>query len=76
MNKFTFRRFIASVITVPIGIAAYFLLWVILIAYGADGTLSMFQSNLPLISVAWVLAWTFGPDIARSLEKRETATTK
>lgn len=73
MNKYTFRRFIASTITVPLAIAAYFLLWAVLIAAGAEGTFTSFQSNLPFISVAWVLGWTFGPDLGRYLERQEAA---
>lgn len=71
MNKYTVRRFIASIITIPVGLAAYFLLWAGLIAFGAEGTMETFLGNLPLISVMWVIAWTFGPDFMRYLEKRE-----
>lgn len=71
MNKYTFRRFIASTLTFPLAIAAYFLLWVLLIGLGAEGTFASFQENLPLISVMWVVGWTFGPDFMRFLEKRE-----
>lgn len=71
MNKYTFRRFIASIITIPIAMGLYLLLWVGLIAYGAEGTFQTYQENLSLISVVWVLAWTFGPDVTRYLEKRE-----
>lgn len=73
MNKYTFRRFIASIITIPLAIAGYFLLWAVLIAGGADGTFAAFQSNLPFISVAWVLGWTFGPDFMRYMERQESA---
>lgn len=71
MNKYTFRRFIASVITIPVGIAAYFLLWAFLIGMGAEGSFSTFQYNLPLISVMWVLGWTFGVDLMRYFEKQD-----
>jgi hypothetical protein len=71
MNKYTLRRFIASVITTPIAIGLYFLLWAVLIGYGAVGTFTQFQENLPLISLGWVLAWTFGPDLMRYMEKRD-----
>lgn len=71
MNKYTFRRFIAGIITTPIAMGLYFLLWAVLIAGGAEGTFETFKENLPLISVMWVIAWTFGPDFMRYLEKRE-----
>ena len=70
MNKYTIRRFIASIITIPIALTGYFLIWALLIGYGAVGTFEQFKDNLPLISVAWVLAWTFGPDIERYIERR------
>jgi hypothetical protein len=71
MNKYTFRRGIASIITIPVGIAAYFVLWALLIGLGAEGTFSQFQYNLPLISVMWVIGWTFGPDLFRYFEQRD-----
>lgn len=71
MNKYTLRRFIAGIITIPVALGTYFLLWAGLIAFGAEGTFETFKGNLPLISVVWVLAWAFGPDVMRYLEKRE-----
>lgn len=71
MNKYTLRRFIASIITIPVGIAAYFMLWAFLIGMGAEGDFATFKYNLPLISVGWVLAWTFGVDLERYFEKKD-----
>ena len=68
MNKYTFRRFIGSIITIPVALAGYFVIWAVLIGAGAYGTLDAFTSNLPTIAVVWVLAWTFGPDIQRKLD--------
>jgi hypothetical protein len=72
MNKYTIRRFIASIITVPLAYTGYLLLWVILIGLGAEGRFSDFQMNLPYVAFAWVLGWTLIPDIERYMERRET----
>lgn len=70
MNKYTLRRFFASIITVPLAYAGYLAIWVILIAFGAEGRFVDFLQNLPTIGMVWVLAWTFGPDIERYIERR------
>lgn len=71
MNKYTLRRFIVSIITVPLAYIGYLLLWVILIGLGAEGRFVDFQDNLPFIAFAWVLGWTFIPDIERYVENRQ-----
>ena len=69
MNKYTFRRFIASVITIPVALVGYGIIWGLLLALGA-GDNGAFYGNLPLIGIVWVLAWTFGPDLERYFEKK------
>jgi len=69
MNKYTFRRFIFGLITIPIAMGLYFLVWLWLIACGAQGTFAEFKDNLPLISAVWVVGWTFGPQIIGYFEK-------
>jgi hypothetical protein len=71
MNKYTLRRFIVSIITVPLAYIGYLLLWVILIGLGAEGRFVDFQDNLPFIAFAWVLGWTLIPDIERYVENRQ-----
>lgn len=71
MNKYTLRRFIASIITVPLAYIGYLLLWVVLIGLGAEGRFVDFQENLPYIAFAWVIGWTLGPDIERIIERRQ-----
>lgn len=73
MNKYTIRRFFASIITVPLAYTGYLLLWVILIGLGAEGRFVDFQMNLPYIAFAWVLGWTIVPDIERIIERRKAA---
>jgi hypothetical protein len=71
MNKYTLRRFIASIITVPLAYAGYLFIWIILIAFGGEGRFVDFQENLPIIAFAWVLGWTLGPDLERYIERRQ-----
>lgn len=71
MNKYTIRRFIASIITVPLAWGVYFLLWATLIMAGAYGTFETFQENLPYIAIVWVLGWTFGPQYLRYMERKD-----
>lgn len=71
MNKYTIRRFFLSIITVPLAYTSYLVLWVVLIALGAEGRFADFQQNLPTIAVAWVVGWTFIPDVERFIERRE-----
>lgn len=69
MNKYTLRRFIASIITAPLAIVAYGLLWFILLAAGAHDN-GAFYDNLWFIAIVWVLAWTFTTDVLNYLERK------
>lgn len=60
----TIIRFLLAVITAPIAVIAYGLLWALLIGLGAEDN-GMFYSNIPLIAVAWIVVITALPWLFR-----------
>jgi len=60
----TIGRFLIAVVTAPIVLIAYGLLWVLLIGLGAEDN-GMFYSNLPFIAAGWITTLTAFPWLMR-----------
>jgi len=60
----TIIRFVIAVVTAPIAVVAYGLLWALLIGLGAEDN-GMFYSNVPFIAGAWIVVLTAFPLVIR-----------
>lgn len=70
--KFVLRRAIASVITLPVPLLAYFLLYAFVDVFISTAPVGSWQqpvANFPIISFVWIVGWIFLPLILRWTDK-------
>lgn len=70
--KFVLRRVIAGIITLPVVLLGYFLLYAFLDVFVSTAPVGSWQqpvANFPAISFAWVVAWAVLPLLWRLAEK-------
>jgi hypothetical protein len=65
--KFVVRRFFAGLLTLPVALAGYFVLYALLVtlATGPVGSWRDAVANFPALSFAWMIVWLFLPIIWR-----------
>jgi hypothetical protein len=65
INKYTVRRFIFAVLSAPVVVGAYWLVWAFIIVLGATGGHASFERNAWTLAVFYVVAVTLYPQIRR-----------
>lgn len=68
--KFYVRRFFAGLLTLPIALAGYFVLYALLVMLGTGpvGSWRDAVANFPALSFTWVILWLFLPQIWRWID--------
>lgn len=69
--KYAIRRFIIATLLAPVVVGAYWLVWATIVALGATGSHSNFESNAWTLAVFFIIAVTFYPQV-RGLVARVT----
>jgi hypothetical protein len=68
--KFVVRRFFAGLLTLPVALAGYFVLYALLVGLGTGpvGSWRDAVDNFPALSAVWMLVWIFLPTIWRWID--------
>jgi hypothetical protein len=70
--KFVLRRVIAGIITLPVALLGYFLLYAFLDVFVSTAPVGSWQepvANFPAISFAWIVGWAVLPLLFRLADK-------
>jgi hypothetical protein len=70
--KFYVRRFFAGLLTLPVALAGYFVLYALLVMLGTGpvGSWRDAVANFPTLSAVWLLVWLFLPTIWRWVDSK------
>jgi hypothetical protein len=68
--KFYVRRFFAGLLTLPVALAGYFVLYALLVMLGTGpvGSWRDAVANFPMLSFTWMILWLFLPQIWRWID--------
>ena len=67
--KYTIRRLVVAIPLAAVLVSAYWLFYVLLVAFGAIGNYETFESNSWTLGITFIIAVTFYPQINNVVKK-------